>query len=111
MVRMMKRARMKSLYALTAALLAAPALAAETAALPADVAAYLERDRQNAACQPKHLPGLSLEEIVDNFIIARQSPACATLERERKALIERYKENKDVVDALALRVGTRGDAI
>jgi hypothetical protein len=86
-------------------------LAAETAALPADVAAYLERDRQNAACQPKHLPGLSLEEIVDNFIIARQSPACATLERERKALIERYKENKDVVDALVLRVGTRGDAI
>jgi len=73
MVRMMKRARMKSLYALTAALLAAPALAAETAALPADVAAYLERDR--------------------------------------KALIERNKQNKDVVDALVLRVGTRGDAI
>jgi len=102
---------MKFAYALTAALIAAPALAAETAALPADVAAYLERDRQNATCQPKHLPGLSLEEIVDHFIIARRSETCAPLERERKALLERYKENKDVVEALTLRVGTRGDAI
>jgi hypothetical protein len=102
---------MKYSYVLTAVLFAAPVWAGETAPLPSDVAAYLERDRHVAACQPKHLPGLSLEEIVDNFIIARWSPACAPLERERKALIERYKENKVVVDALALRVGTRGDAI
>jgi hypothetical protein len=102
---------MKYISALTAAVLAAPALAAETAPLPPDVTAYLERDRQTAACQPKHLPGLSLEQIVDHFIIARQSPACADLERDRRALIERYKDNKEVVDALALRVGTRGDAI
>jgi len=102
---------MKFAYALTAALLASPVLAAETAPLPSDVAAYLERDRQVAVCQPQHLPGLSLEQIVDNFIIARRSETCAPLERERKALLERYKENKDVVEALTLRVGTRGDAI
>jgi hypothetical protein len=103
---------MKFACALMATLFAAaPVLAAETASLPADVSSYLARDRQTAACQPKHLPGLSIEQIVDNFIIARWSAACAPLERERKALIERYKDNKDVVDALALKVGTRGDAI
>ena len=102
---------MKLAFTLTAALLAAPALAAETPSLPADVSAFIERDRQVAACQPKHLPGLSLEEIVDNFIIARRSEACAPLERERRTLLERYKDNKAVVEALTLRVGTRGDAI
>jgi hypothetical protein len=54
---------------------------------------------------------LSLEQIVDNFIIARQSQQCAALERERRALIERYKDNQAIVDALALRVGTGGNAI
>jgi len=107
----MKPASTRSLHALIAVLFAVPAFAAATAPLPSDVTAYLERDRQTAVCQPKHLPGLSLEQIVDNFIIARRSPACTPLERERKALIERYKDNKDVVEALTLRVGTRGDAI
>jgi hypothetical protein len=102
---------MKPVYALTMVLFATPALAAETAPLPADVAAYLQRDRQKPECQPKHTPGLSLEEVVDNFITARQSPACAELERERRALLERYKDDKEVVDALALKVGSPGDAI
>ena len=102
---------MKFAYAPIAVLFTTPLWAAETASLPTDVAAYLDRDRQVAICQPKHLPGLSLEQIVDNFIIARRSEACAALERERRALLERYKENKDVVEALTLRVGTRGDAI
>jgi hypothetical protein len=102
---------MRYLTALAAILFAVPALSAETAPLPADVTAYLERDRATAACQPKHLPGLSLEQIVDNFIIARQSQQCAALERERRALIERYKDNQQIVDALALKLGTGGNAI
>ena len=102
---------MKSIYALSILLFSAPVLAAETANLPADVTAYLQRDRQTPECQPKHTPGLSLEEVVDNFITARQSPACAELERERRALLQRYKDNKEILDALALKVGSPGDAI
>jgi hypothetical protein len=102
---------MKYVYALTAVLLALPAFAAETAPLPPDVTSYLQRDRQTVACQPKHAPGMSSEEVVDNFIIARRSQECAALERERRALMERYKDNKDVVNALTLKLGFIGDAI
>jgi hypothetical protein len=102
---------MKLVYALTFGVVAFPVLAAETAPLPADVTAYLQRDRQTPVCQPKNTAGLSTEQLVDNLIIARRSPACADLERERKALLERYKDNKDVVDALTLRIGFFGEAI
>jgi hypothetical protein len=102
---------MKSTYALIAVLLALPAFAAETAPLPADVAAYLERDRQTPECQPKNVAGQSTEQRVDAFIIARRSPACTGLERERKALIERYKDNKQAVDALTLKISFFGDAL
>ena len=96
---------MKHAYALAMALFAVPVFAAETAPLPPDVTSYLQRNSQAAACQPKHAPGLSLEEIVDNFILARQSPECAALERERLALMERYKDNAEIVNALTLKVG------
>ena len=102
---------MKFAYALSVALFALPVFAAETAPLPPDVSSYLQRDRQTAACQPKRSPGLSLDEIVDNFMAARQSPRCAELERERRALMERYKDNKDVVNALTLKIGFIGQAI
>ncbi len=96
---------MKHACAVAMALVALPVFAAETAPLPSDVTAYLQRNSQAAACQPKHAPGLSLDEIVDNFIAARQSPECAALERERLALMERYKDNADIVNALTLKVG------
>lgn len=103
---------MKSLLAMAMALLALPAAAAETAApLPADVASYLQRDRATPACQPKYGPDLSLEQIVDNFILARQSHECATLERERLALRQRYKDNPEILDALALKIGNVGGGI
>ena len=96
---------MKHAYALAMALVALPVFAAETSPLPPDVTSYLQRNSQIAACQPKHAPGLSLDEIVDNFIAARQSPECAALERERLSLMERYKDNADIVNALTLKVG------
>lgn len=101
---------MKFPSALIAVSFALPALAAETP-LPPDVTAYLKRDRQVSECQPKNTAGLSTEQRVDNFIIARRSPACAGLERERKALLERYKDNKDVVEALTLRIAFFGEAL
>jgi hypothetical protein len=102
---------MKLANALIVVLFALPAIAAETAPLPADVAAYLERDRQTPACQAKNAAGLSTEQVVDNWIIARRSPACADLEHERKALLERYKDNKAAVDALTLKIAFVGEAI
>ena len=102
---------MKFAYALTAVLFAFPALTAETAPLPAEVVAHLERDRQTPICRPKNTAGLSTEQLVDNLIIARRSPACADLERERKALLERYKDNKAAVDALTLKIAFVGEAI
>jgi len=102
---------MKLVYALTFAVVAVPAFAAETAPLPAEVTAHLERDRQTPACRPKNTAGLSTEQLVDNLIIARRSPACADLERERKALLERYKDNKAAVDALTLKIAFVGEAI
>jgi hypothetical protein len=102
---------MKLVYALTFAVIAVPAFAAETPSLPAEVNAHLERDRQTPVCRPKNTAGLSTEQLVDNLIIARRSPACADLERERKALLERYKDNKAAVDALTLRIAFVGEAI
>ena len=102
---------MKFACALMAVLFALPALAAETAPLPPEVAAYLERDRQTPACQPKNTAGLSTEQLVYNLMIARWSPACADLERERQALLGRYKDNKAVVDALTLKIAFFGDAL
>ena len=102
---------MKFAYALIAVSCALPALAAETAPLPPDVTAYLKRDHQVTECQPKNTAGQSTEQRVDAFIIARRSPACAGLERERKAVLERYKDNKDVVEALTLRIAFFGDAL
>lgn len=102
---------MKFAYALTAVLFAQPALAADTAPLPAEVTAHLERDRHTPECQPKNTAGLSTEQLVDNLIIARRSPACADLEHERKVLLERYKDNKAAVDALTLKLGFFGEAI
>jgi hypothetical protein len=96
---------MKWLFLVAVALPALPALAAERAPLPPDVASYIERNRQTAACQPKQSEGLSMEEIVDNFIAARQSKECADLERERRALMDRYKDNPEIVDALTLKIG------
>jgi len=105
------RGPMRFASALIAVLFALPAIAAETAPLPADVRAYLERDRQTPACQVKNVAGLSTEQVVDNWIIARRSPACADLEHERKALLERHKDNKAVVDALTLKMAFFGEAI
>ena len=102
---------MRFAFALTAVLFALPALAAETASLPADVTAYLERDRRAPACQAKNTAGLSTEQIVYNLMIARWSPACAELERERMALLGRYKDNKATVDALALKIAFVGEAL
>jgi hypothetical protein len=102
---------MKFFHALTAVLFALPALAAEPAPLPSEVTAHLERDRQTPACRPKNTAGLSTEQLVDNLIIARRSPACADLERERKTLLERYKDNKAAVDALTLKIAFVGEAI
>ena len=102
---------MRFACALIAVLFALPALAAETARLPAEVAAYLQRDHQTVECQPKNIAGQSTEQRVDAFIIARRSPACTGLERERKALLERYKDNKDVVEALTLKIAFFGDAV
>jgi hypothetical protein len=102
---------MRLVFALTAVLFALPALAAETTPLPADVTAYLARDRQNPACQPKNTAGLSTEQLVYNLMIARWSPACADLERERVALLGRYKDNKAAVDALTLKIAFVGEAL
>jgi hypothetical protein len=102
---------MKFVCALTFVLFALPALAAEATSLPADVTAYLERDRQTPACQPKNTAGLSTEQRVYNLMIARWSPACADLERERQALLGRYKDNKAVVDALSLKIAFVGEAL
>lgn len=102
---------MRFACALTAVLFALPALAAETAPLPADVTAYLERDRRTPACQPKNTVGLSTEQRVYNLMIARWSPACADLERERMALLARYKDNKAAVDALTLKIAFVGEAL
>ena len=102
---------MRFAFALTAVLFALPALAAETAPLPAEVAAYLERDRQTPACQPKNTAGLSTEQLVYNLMIARWSPVCAGLERERMALLGRYKDNKAVVDVLTLKIAFVGEAL
>jgi hypothetical protein len=102
---------MRFACALTAVLFALPALAAETPPLPADVAAYLARDRQTPACQPKNTAGLSTEQLVYNLMIARWSPACADLERERMALLGRYKDNKAAVDALTLKIAFVGEAL
>jgi hypothetical protein len=102
---------MKYGYALAAAVLAMPVWAAEPAPLPPDVTAYLERDRQTPACQPNYAPGLSTEQIVYNYILARQSATCAALERERLELLARYKDNRDIADALALKLAFVGDAL
>ena len=102
---------MRFVSALTLVLFALPAFAAETAPLPADVTAYLARDRQVPACQPKNTAGLSTEQLVYNLMIARWSPACAELERERMALLGRYKDNKAVVDALTLKIAFVGEAL
>src|ERR1700741_2874411 len=98
------RGPMRFAFGLTVVLFALPAVAAETPRLPADVNAYLERDHRTPACQPKNTAGLSTEQRVESLIIARWSAACADLERERKALLERYKNNKQVVDALTLKI-------
>lgn len=95
---------MKWPYPVAVALLALPALAAEHAPLPPEVTAYLERNRQTVACQPKQTKGLTIEEIVEDFIAVRQSKECADLERERHALMERYKDNAEIVNALTLKV-------
>jgi hypothetical protein len=102
---------MRFAFALTAFLFAFPALAAETAPLPPEVTAYLERDRQTPVCQPKNTAGLSTEQLVYNLMIARWSPACADLERERMALLGRYKDNKAAVDALTLKIAFVGEAL
>ena len=102
---------MKFACALMLVLFTLPALAAETMSLPADVAAYLERDRQTPACQPKNTAGLSTEQRVYNLMIARWSPACADLERERMGLLSRHKDNKAAVDALTLKIAFVGDAL
>lgn len=102
---------MRFVSALAAVLFALPVLAAETAPLPAEVTAYLERDRRTPDCQPKNTAGLSTEQLVYNLMIARWSPACADLERERMALLGRYKDNKAVVDALTLKIAFVGEAL
>ena len=102
---------MRFVPALVTILFALPALAAETAPLPAEVTAYLERDRQTPACQAKNTAGLSTEQLVYNLMIARWSPACADLERERVALLGRYKDNKAAVDALTLKIAFVGEAL
>ena len=96
---------MKRLYLVAIALVVSPGFSAERAPFPPDVAAYIERDRQTVACQPKRSERLSMEEIVESFIAARQSKECADLERERRALMERYKDDPDIVNALTLKVG------
>ena len=50
-----------------------------------------------------------MEQIVENFIAARQSTECADLERERHALLERYKDNPEIMDALTLKVSFAAD--
>ena len=102
---------MRFVFALTAVLFTVPVLAAETAPLPAEVTAYLERDRQAPACQPKNTAGLSTEQLVYDLMIARWSPACADLERDRMTLLGRYKDNKAAVDALTLKIAYVGEAL
>src|SRR5882762_8672341 len=96
---------MKRPYVIVGAVIVGLPLTAESAPLPPDVTSYIQRDRQTVACQPKPSEGLTAREIVENFPAIRDNKECADLERERRALMERYKGNKDAVNALTPKVG------
>jgi|SRR6185503_11437602 len=85
-----------------------PASAAERPPLPADVAAFIQRDRQTVSCRLTQPKGKTPNEIIEEYVALRRSEQCAFLERERHVLMERYKDNQTVVNALRLKVGFVG---
>ena len=99
---------MKGLYTLWVVFLVLPATAAERAVLPADVTAFIERDRQTASCRLTQPKGKTPNEIIDEYVALRSSEGCAFLERERRILVERYKDNRAVMNALTPKIGFVG---
>ena len=99
---------MKGSWALAATLFVLPASAAERPALPDDVMAFIERDRQTASCRLTQPKGRTRQEIIDEYLALRSSEQCAFLESERRILIERYKDNRDIMNVLALKIGFVG---
>jgi hypothetical protein len=87
-----------------AGLVTFPAVAAAPV-LPTDVTAFIQRDIDTIDCRPKPRDGATPQEIIDEYIALRSSEVCAHLERERRELMERYKDNEVVQRILVPKIG------
>src|SRR5260221_14762581 len=85
-----------------------PALAADANRLPPDVESFLQRQQHSATCQLNQAKGSNVQEVLQNFKAILASEGCADLQRERGALAERYKDNKEVMNALTPKIGFVG---
>jgi hypothetical protein len=77
-------------------------VAAQSPPLPPEVISFNRRVQQTVACHPK---GETIEQVMESLAALQSQKECADLERERAVLIDRYKDNKDAVNALKPKFG------
>lgn len=83
-------------------------LTSAAAGLPPDVMAFLHKAGQNANCLPAQTDGKTPDQLVKEYVDLLASKACAAQEAERRALADRYKGNRDVLNALMPKIGFVG---
>lgn len=76
--------------------------------LPPDVMAFPHKAGENANCLPAQTDGKTPDQLVKEYVDLLASRACAAQEAERRALADRYKGNRDVLNALMPKIGFVG---